>query len=428
MPTRRSFIHDLSKASLAGFALVQLQPDAIADIKNAVSRNAHRTSADMAQDEDFWATIQRAYTVSPNIINLNNGGVSPQPLTVQDAEDRYNRSANEGPAYYMWRILDKGRPAVKEQLAALAGCSADEIAILRNATEALENLIFGFDLEPGDEVVTTEQDYPSMLSALDQRARREGIVVKKVPVPVPLDDPSKLVEEYRNNITERTKLILVCHMINLSGQILPVKEIVNLRKEVGIPVIVDGAHTFGHFPFTMDELGCDFFGTSLHKWLSAPFGTGMLYVRKERIPDLWPLFGSAEEEWDSIGKFEHIGTRSLPAEQAIGQAVSLHEAIGSERKAARLRYLTDYWVNQVKEHPKISFNTSFREGSYGAIANVKVEGMAPQDVQRALFGDYQIYTVAIDHPSIKGVRVSPHVYTTLAQLDKFAEALLKIAG
>lgn len=428
MPTRRTFIHDISRAGLAGLALAHFRPEAIHEIQNHVERNAGRSAEELAQDEDFWATVQKAFTTSPNVINLNNGGVSPQPITVQDAEDRYNRMANEGPAYYMWRILDKGRPAVKEQLAHLAGCSADEIAILRNATEALENLLFGFDLKAGDEVLTTDQDYPSMLSTLNQRTRRDGITIKKVKVPVPLEDPEELVRRYRDNITSNTKLILVCHMINLTGQILPVKEVCQLGRERGIPVIVDGAHTFAHFPFTMDELGCDYFGTSLHKWLCAPFGTGMLYVRKERIPDIWPLFGSAEEEWGSISKFEHIGTRSLPAEQAIGQAVSLHQAIGSERKAARLRYLTDYWVKRVMENPKISFNTSFRSGSYGAIANVAVEGMTPQEVQKALFGDYQIYTVAIDHPNVQGVRISPHIYTTVTQLNKLVAALNAMAG
>lgn len=427
MASRRAFIQDLTKASLGGAAMLHWQPGLLDTIRHNRQLTLHRTPQEVARDEAYWKPVQQAYTVSPNIINLNNGGVSPQPRTVQDAEDRYNRTANEGPAYYMWRILDKGRPAVKRQLAQMAGCLPEEVAILRNATEALENLLFGLPLKAGDEVLTTDQDYPSMLSTLDQRARREGIVVKKLSLPVPLSQPEDLVEQYRKAITGNTRLILVCHMINLSGQILPVKDICQLGRQFGIPVVVDGAHTFAHFPFTMDELGCDYFGTSLHKWLSAPFGTGMLYVRKAKIPEVWPSFGSAEEEWDTITKFEHIGTRSLPAEQAIGHAIALQEAIGSERKAARLQYLTDYWVGQVRDIPGIRFNTAFDGGQYGAIANVAIEGKTPQEVQRELFRSYQIYTVAIDHPSIKGVRISPHVYTTLTQLDTLVQALRTIA-
>lgn len=427
MASRRSFIQNLSKASLAGFALPLLDTQQLPAI--AHYRMQWQGDEDsLVADERFWGRVQQAYTVSPNLINLNNGGVSPQVQTVQNAEDRLNREANQGPAYYMWRIQDKQRINVKRQLARLGGCSPDEIALVRNATEALENLLFGFDLQPGDEVVTTDQDYPSMLAALDQRSRRDGIIVRQIKVPVPLTDPQVLIDRYAAAINENTKLILVCHMINLTGQILPVKAINDLGRNRGIPVIVDGAHTFGQFPFTMDEIGADYFGTSLHKWLCAPFGTGMLYVRREKIASLWPLFGSVKEEWKSITKFEHIGTRSIPAELAIGEAIEFHDTIGTSLKAKRLRYLTDYWVQQVIDLPKVHFNTAFLEGQYGAIANIRIDGLTPQELQRALFSEYRIFTVAIDHEDVQGVRVSPNIYSRLQDLDLLVEAVHQLVS
>lgn len=427
MASRRSFIQHLSKASLAGLTLPYLDTRQLPTIAQ-YKQQSTSTDEQLVSDERFWGRVQQAYTVSPNLINLNNGGVSPQVQTVQDAEDRLNRQANQGPAYYMWRIQDKQRINVKRQLARIGGCSPDEIALLRNATEALENLLFGFDLQPGDEVVTTDQDYPSMLAALDQRQRRDGIVVKQIQVPVPLTDPQALIDRYAAAISPKTKLLLVCHMINLTGQILPVRAITDLGRANNIPVIVDGAHTFGQFPFTMDDIGADYFGTSLHKWLCAPFGTGMLYVRQEKVATVWPLMGSVEEEWDSITKFEHIGTRSIPAELAVGEAIAFHDTIGTALKGMRLRYLTDYWVRQVIELPGVTFNTAFTEGQYGAIANIRIDGLTPQELQRALFRDYRLFTVAIDHPDVQGVRVSPNIYTRLTDLDLLVEAIHRLAG
>lgn len=427
MASRRSFIQHLSKASLAGLTLPYLDTRQLPTIAQ-YKQQSTSTDEQLVSDERFWGRVQQAYTVSPNLINLNNGGVSPQVQTVQDAEDRLNRQANQGPAYYMWRIQDKQRINVKRQLARIGGCSPDEIALLRNATEALENLLFGFDLQPGDEVVTTDQDYPSMLAALDQRQRRDGIVVKQIQVPVPLTDPQALIDRYAAAISPKTKLLLVCHMINLTGQILPVRAITDLGRANNIPVIVDGAHTFGQFPFTMDDIGADYFGTSLHKWLCAPFGTGMLYVKQEKVATVWPLMGSVEEEWDSITKFEHIGTRSIPAELAVGEAIAFHDTIGTALKGMRLRYLTDYWVRQVIELPGVTFNTAFTEGQYGAIANIRIDGLTPQELQRALFRDYRLFTVAIDHPDVQGVRVSPNIYTRLTDLDLLVEAIHRLAG
>lgn len=422
MSSRRTFIQHLSKASLASLAIPSLDTSS----RHKIAAQKVQLGPDenaLASNERFWHTVQQAYTCSPNLINLNNGGVSPQVRAVQQMEEQLIREANQAPAYIMWRIQDKDRISVKRQLAELAGAAPTELALLRNATEALENLLFGFDLKPGDEVITTNQDYPSMLAALAQRERRDGIVVKKLSIPVPLSDPATIVERYAEAITPKTKLILVCHMINLTGQVLPVRAITDLGRANNIPVVVDGAHTFGQIPFTMDEIGADYFGTSLHKWLCGPFGTGLLYIRESNIGQVWPLMGSAEEEWDSITKFEHIGTRSIPTELAIGEAIAFHNTIGTALKANRLQYLTDYWVKQVVDLPGVHFNTAFDPGQYGAIANFYIDGITPQALQQTLFRNYRLFTVAIDHEDVQGVRVSPHVYTRLSDLDVLVAAI-----
>ncbi len=428
MKSRREFIRTMGRAGLLPFAAPILISEKAEDIAESLSPYTNIGAEEISRDEDFWQIIRQAYTASPNIINLNNGGVSPQSRPVQEAQDLYNRESNEGPAYYMWRIVDKGRLTVRRNLAEMAGVSPEEIAIQRNTTEAMENLIFGLDLQRGDEILTTKQDYPSMQNAINQRAAREGLSVRRISVPVPLDDDEELIGRFEDAITPRTRMILLCHVINLTGQILPVKAVCELGKKHGIPVLVDGAHSFAHFPFTMDELSCDYFGTSLHKWLCAPFGTGMLYIRKEKIPTVWPLLAAPEGEEDNIEKFEHLGTRSFPSEMAIGHAISFHRGIGTERKAARLRYLSDYWVSQVRDLKGVSFNTSFRPGGYGAIVNFKIEGKEAREIQQELFRDHRIYTVAIDHEEVQGVRVSPNVYTSLHDLDTLVKAIEKMTN
>lgn len=380
----------------------------------------------MATDEDFWATVTQSFTSSPNLLNLNNGGVSPQPLVVQDAINRYNRISNEGPAYYMWRTLGDLRDSVRAKLADLAGTKPTEIAILRNATEALEAIQFGIDLNPGDEVLTTDQDYPSMLNTLYQRERRDGIKVKKIKVPIPTTSFDEIVRRYEEAITPHTKVILMCHMINLTGQIQPIKPVADIARRKGITFICDGAHTFGNLDFKIPDLGVDYYGTSLHKWLCAPFGSGMLYVNEDKIGDVWSLFGSPEEDNHKITKFEHIGTRSFPIELGIGHAIDFHNMIGSARKEARFRYLKDYWANQVKTMPRVYFNTSLQKEHSCSIANFGIEGMKAEDLASKLLKQYHIFTVAIDHEDVKGIRVSPHIYTTLKNLDRFVEAVAEI--
>jgi selenocysteine lyase/cysteine desulfurase len=427
MTNRRSFIKSCGTMTAAA-SLVPLIDILQMEKVQAASKNIeHLDAFEAAENEDFWFTVRNAYTVTPNIINLNNGGVSPQPLVTQDALDRYVRLANEGPAYYMWTVIANERENVRKSLAQLGGTDAEQIAINRNSSEALETVIFGMNLKEGDEVLTTNQDYPNMMSALHQRELRDKIKVVKISIPVPCEDPSIIVERFRKAITPKTKVILMCHMINLTGQILPVRQVADMAHEKGIEVICDGAHTFGHFEFKIPDLHVDYFGTSLHKWLCAPFGTGMLWMKKEKIKNIWPLLAHPEPQSEDIRKFENLGTRSFPIEAAIGVSIDFHNGIGAKRKEERLRYLKNYWAEKATSIPKVKLNTSLKREYSCALANFNIEGMEPQKVHEKLFNDYKIFTTPIVHDEFKGTRVTPHVYTMTKDLDYLLSAIEKIA-
>lgn len=424
--TRRRFLKHVSGIGGAVIATTFFDPTFISKIEAAVTKIAHLPPEQVAQNEDFWYTVQQAYTASTNIINLNNGGVSPQPLVVQDALDRYNRISNEGPAYFMWRVLGQGRETIRTKLAKLAGCSPEEIAINRNTTEALETIIFGLNLNPGDEVLTTNQDYPSMLKAWRQREKRDGVKLKTISLPVPPEDIQEITHLFEKAITKKTKIIMICHIIFMTGQILPVREICDMAHKRGIEVIVDAAHSFAHLDYKIPDLHCDYFGTSLHKWLSAPFGTGMLYVKKEKIKKIWPLFATDNPHSDDIRKFEALGTRSFPAELAIGHAINFHNGIGGKRKEERLRFLKNYWANKITALPKVHLNTSLQPEQSCGLANFKIDGVEPHEIVNRLLKKYRIYVTQMIHDEFKGVRVTPHVYTTLQDLDLLVEAVGQI--
>ena len=378
---------------------------------------------EVVQNESFWYQIKNAYTVSPAIVNLNNGGVSPQPRVVQEAVERYNRMSNEAPSLFMWRTLNQGKEPIREKLADLGSCLPEEIAINRNASEALETIIFGLPLKAGDEVVLTKQDYPNMINAWKQRAHRDGIVLKWLNLELPIEDQQQLIDTFTSAFTAKTKVVHITHMINWVGQILPVKEIGAIAHERGIEVLVDGAHTFAHIDFNIPDLNCDYFGASLHKWLSAPFGTGMLWVKKEKIKKIYPLFAAPEFDSDNIRKFEHLGTRSLAIEQAIGQAVDFYHMIGTERKEARLRYLSNYWISRVKDLPFVRIHSPQNPQLNGAIGSFSIDGMDSRDLTNKLFKDFKIHTTGIKWENINGVRVTPNVYTVTKDLDRLVKAI-----
>jgi selenocysteine lyase/cysteine desulfurase len=426
--SRRNFIR-LSSGIMTGLPFLHAMNPAFAS--EAMDKRFELSAADettWANDEDFWGWIKEAYTVSPNIINLNNGGVAPQPKPVQDAHIRYYQYCNEAPSYYMWQILDQGREPLREKLAGVCGCDKEEIAINRNATEGLNTVIFGLNLKAGDEVVLSKQDYPNMINAWKQREKRDGIKLVWIDIPVPLENEDELASFYTQAFTEKTKVVMVTHLINWCGQIMPVRKIADVAHQKGIEVIVDGAHTLAHFEFTISDLGCDYFASSLHKWMSAPFGSGLLYIKKDKIKNVWALLSNNEPDGPDIRKFESLGTRSFASEMAIGAAVDFHEMIGAKRKEARLRFLKDYWVDQVKDLSGVKFNQPKSKHLSCAIASLSIEGKKPEEVTSELFAKFKIHTTAINWENIHGARVTPNVYTSLKDLDRLVKAVKSISG
>jgi selenocysteine lyase/cysteine desulfurase len=427
MPSRRSFLNKMSLLSASAIAANLFQPAWSRNLKTALKDVANVAPSDLATDEEFWYYVQQSYTISSNFINLNNGGVSPAPKVVADAMKRYYDISNEAPSYFMWRVVDQGREPLRKSLAQLAGCDAEEIALHRNASEALETIIFGIDLKAGDEVVLTKQDYPNMIGAWKQREKREGIKLVWVNLELPSEDENYLVKQYTDAFTAKTKVVQITHMINWIGQKIPVRKIADAAKKKNIEVLVDGAHTFAQFQFLIPELNCDYFGTSLHKWLGAPIGTGLLYVRKEKIKNIWPMFGAGEKEESDIRKFEHLGTRPFYIEQATDKAIDFFDMIGAKRKEERLLYLKNYWMERVKDIPKVKLHTSFKKEFGCAIGLVSVEGKTPAELDSYLWANYKIHTVGIVWENISGVRVTPNVYTTTKNLDRLVEGIGKFA-
>ncbi|MCS6975238.1 MAG: aminotransferase class V-fold PLP-dependent enzyme [Cyclobacteriaceae bacterium] len=428
MSSRRAFIR--KSAGVAGaFALSPLAVRAFAeDISDALHTLNRLPFEQSITDEDLWSRIAQAYTASPTILNLNNGGVSPQPKVVQDAVDRYYHLSNEAPTYYMWQILDKGREPLRRKLADLAGTSAEEICINRNTTEALGIVTYGLTLNRGDEIVMTRQDYPNMVHAWKQKEMREGIKIKWINLNLPVENDDVVLREFINATTSKTKIWHITHMINWTGQILPVKKLCEEARKRNIISIVDGAHTFAHMDFKISDFNPDYYGTSLHKWLSAPFGTGMLYVKRENIAGLYPIFPNDKPTDNNIRKFESLGTRSFAPEQAIGQAIDFHLAIGAKRKEERLRYLKNYWCEKVMKHPRVKLHVSLKPEYSCALGTFSIDGMDPNDVVSRLFNDFQIHTTAIKWENLSCVRVTPHVYTSTRDLDRFVDAVMKIAA
>jgi selenocysteine lyase/cysteine desulfurase len=327
----------------------------------------------------------------------------------------------------MWQILDRGREGLRLKLAEMAGCSADELAINRNASEALETVIFGLRLKAGDEVVLTKQDYPNMINAWKQRAHREGIVLKWLDFDFPIENKQTIVDRFSSAFSPKTKVVHITHVINWMGQVLPVKEIAAEAHQRGIEVLVDGAHSFAHLDFKIPDLDCDYFGTSLHKWLCAPFGSGLLYVKKEKIKHLYPLLAGDSPESEDIRKYEDLGTRSFAIEQAIGHALNFHQMIGAERKQKRLQFLKNYWAEKAAQIPGVSIGTSLDPAFACAIGLLKVEGKTPNDISAFLFEKYKIHSVAINWENIHGVRVTPNVYTRLQDLDLLLRGIEELA-
>ena len=420
--TRRAFLDRTMKVGGIS-AAVTLKKGGFERIL-AASRDMEGVSPqEAAEDELFWGQIQQAFQVDRSIINLNNGGVCPSPTVVHEAFKRYLDVQNMTPSLWMWSYLRPGKEMVRKRLAETAGCDPEEIAITRNASEAMEIAQFGLDFEPGDEVLTTDQDYPRMITTWRQRELRDGIVLRQFPVPTPPRNKLELVRHFEENITPRTKAILLCHVMNITGQIYPVKEVCDMAHRRGIPVLVDGAHAFAHVVFNMHDLDCDYYGTSLHKWLTAPIGTGFLYVKRERIKEHWPLMAASNPKADNIRKFEEIGTHPAAGINAINEALVFFQAIGAERKAARLHYLKMRWAERLTQHDRVYLRCNLDPSESVGVATVGIEGIPPAVLVRHLWSKHRIHCIAIGRADINALRITPNVYTTPREIDMFVDAM-----
>ena len=416
---KRTFIKNAGLLSIGGaFGLGSLP-----ELMNSVSSVP---SSVLAKDEDFWAKIRAGYLLKPDYINLENGYYCFVPTETLENFISHVREVNYQGSYYMRTVQVENKKKAAARLAEIGGCSADEIIITRNTTESLDMIIGGLHWKQEDEAIMAEQDYGAMLDMFKLTAKRYGIVNKVVSVPNLPQNDDEIVNLYAGAITDKTKLIMVCHMINITGQILPVRKICDMAHSRGVQVMVDGAHAFGHFKFSIPDLNCDYYGSSLHKWLSVPLGSGILYVKKENIGKVWPLLASGDIREDDISRLNHIGTHPAHTDLAIFNAIDYYNMIGAERKEARLRYLQHYWSDKVRNMPHIILNTPADPVRSCGIANVGIKEMKPRDLADVLFKKYRIYTVPIDGANVHGCRITPNVYTSTDDLDVLVKALTEL--
>jgi selenocysteine lyase/cysteine desulfurase len=417
---KRSFLKSMAMFAMGGIPSLQA-------MDNLIHRVSHHSPDALAGDEDFWSNIRGGYRLKPDYINLENGYYCFLPQETLENFINHAREVNYQGSYYMRTVQRENKRKAAARLATIAGCSPEELVITRNTTESLDMIIGGQDWKEGDEAVMAEQDYGAMLSMFKQVSKRYGVVNKMVSVPNHPQHDEEIVELYESAITPKTKLLMVCHMINITGQILPIRKICDMAHSKGVKVMVDGAHAFAHFRYSIPELGCDYYGSSLHKWLSVPLGAGMLYVKKENIASIWPVFAPYDMKEDDIYRLNHTGTHPVYTDLAINNAIDYYERLGAERKEARLRYLQQYWTTQVRGLPHVVLNTPADPARSCGIANVGVKGMKPQELADTLMKKYSIYTVAIDGAHVHGCRITPNIYTTPKELDALINALKALA-
>jgi selenocysteine lyase/cysteine desulfurase len=419
MPDRRAFVSTMFTAAIGAPVLNSL---AVRRLAAATQIAGTRTPAALATEEEYWGEIRRAFTLDDTLTNLNNGWSSPAPAHTLEQMIRDLRFSNELPVEHMQRLLEPRIESVRDGLAKEFGCDREEMAITRNASESNLTMTFGLDLKRGDEVIVTTQNYPRMINGWKQRERRHGIVLKQIQLDTPPKSDDDVVRAFEAAITPATRVIEVMHISFMTGYIFPVRRIVDMARRRGVQVFVDGAHAFAQFPFTRDELGCDYYGASLHKWCLAPIGAGMLYVRRERIKDLWPLMAAAESQDADIRKYEEIGTHPVANHNAVAVSLAFHRSIGAERKIARLRFLRDRWAKRLMaESDRVRLLTTLGPTTNGAIATFRIEGMDMAKLTGWLWATHKIAVGGQGHPEVMGIRVTPNVYTSLDEIDRFCD-------
>lgn len=417
---KRQFIKDLL---LTGIAL----PLGLESIANAFANQTRKSPEALAQDNAFWEELRQQYILKPDYINLENGYYNFLPQPILNKYIEHIKEVNYQGSYYMRTVQWDNKQKSVIALASIAGCSPDELIITRNTTESLDTIISGIHWQAGDEAIMAEQDYGAMLDMFKQVSERHGVVNKMISVPNHPKNDQEIVDLYKNAITVKTKVILVSHMINITGQILPIKKITAMAHQYGVQVMVDGAHAFAHIQFKIADLDCDYYAASLHKWLSVPLGAGILYVKKEQIKNVWPLIADSEKDPNKIRRLNHTGTHPVHTDLTIPDAIAYYQLIGPAKKEARLRYLQQYWTSKVSGNPKIILNTPTSADRSCAISNVGIQGMKPSVLAERLLKEHKIFTVAIDYANVHGCRITPNLYTTTQELDQFVQALNTLA-
>ena len=418
---RRAFLKGTTLATVAA-------PLLLSQVHQAVAAVSGKSAEALAQDEGFWRSVRGDYRLKPDYINLENGYYCFMPEATLERQVAHLRRVNYEGSYYMRTVRQDNKRLVAEKVGAVVGAPAEEIAITRNTTESLDLVIGGLDWKAGDEAVLAEQDYGAMQNHFKLVARRYGVVNKVVSVPNHPESDEALVALYADAITDKTRLLMISHMINITGQVLPVRRICDMAHARGVEVLVDGAHAYAHVPFQMAELDCDYYGASLHKWLSAPLGAGLLYVKKEKIPALWPLLAARDLPDDDIRRLNHTGTDPVHVDLGILDALEYQAALGLPRKAARLHFLQRYWTEQLRGVPGVIVNTPADPARHGGIGNVGLEGWDPRELAKTLLEEHRIFTVGIDRPGVRGLRITPNLYTTLEELDTFVAVMKRLAA
>ncbi len=417
---KRDFLRTAGRGTLGASLGLMFGPELLTHL-------AFTPAATLATDEPFWAAMRAKFKLTPDYINLENGYYCFQPEEVLAQFIKNVRTINVEASHYMRTRKDPDKVVLRTRLAAMAGCSPEEIIVTRNTTESLDTVIAGFDWKPGDEAVMANQDYGAMLDMFKLQARRRGMTNRLVDIPMDPRSDDEVVQVYANALTPATKLLMIPHMVNITGHILPVRAICDMAHARNVPVMVDGAHAFAHLDYKIPDLHCDYYGASLHKWLATPLGAGILYVKKDRITSLWPIYSEWSIPDDDIRKLNHTGTHPVHTDLTIENSIAFHEAIGIARKEARLRFLQQYWTTKVRGMPKIVMNTPSDPKRTAGIANVGIQGMEPAELAKVLLEKYKVFTVAINGALVKGVRVTPQVYTSTDELDSFVRALRELS-
>ena len=378
-------------------------------------------------EDELWKTVRSHYTLKDEYINLESGYYNIIPDPILDHFINHVKHVNIEGSYYMRKDLNKNKDRVTSELANLVGSTPDQIAITRNATESLDLVISGFPWKKGDEAIYAKQDYGTMKEMFEQISDRYGVVNKIISVPNHPKNDEEIVSLYESQITSKTKLIMVCHMINITGQILPIKKICEMAHSYGVEVMVDGAHCVGHFDFSIDDFNCDYYGSSLHKWLATPLGAGLLYVNKNKTHRIWPLLANGNTDKSDIKRLNHIGTHPVHTDLAISNSIDYIKWIGMERKENRMRFLQRYWSDQLRNMKNVVVNTPIDMQRSCGIGNVGLTNMSPSKMENILFDKYNIFTVAIDYANVKGCRISPNIFTTTEELDIFVKAVKEMS-